>query len=153
MKSDPTGQSAQSCMTDPTAEANSRSRLWGVWPTGCKSEVSKTSSSVLSNLLLEQLTEIWRLVYSLDYQFTTKESLYKGSFSCVTLCDPLYYSLPGSSVHGILQARLLGWVAISYFRGSSRPRDLTHVSCVSCISYIAGRFFITEPPGKRYQGN
>ena len=108
MKSDPTGQSAQSCMTDPTAEANSRSRLRGVWPTGCKSEVSKTSSSVLSNLLLEQLTEIWRLVYSLDYQFTTKESLYKGSFSFVTLCDPLDYSLPGSSVHGILQARLLG---------------------------------------------
>ena len=39
--------------------------------------------------------------------------------SCLTLCDPMDYSLPGSSVHGILQARILEWVAISYNRGSS----------------------------------
>ena len=42
-------------------------------------------------------------------------------------------SLPGSSVHGILQARLLEWVALPSSRGSSWPRDSTHVSCVSCI--------------------
>ena len=48
---------------------------------------------------------------------------------------PMDYSLPGSSVHGILQARILEWVAISYSRGSSRPRDQTWVSC------NAGRFF------------
>ena len=47
--------------------------------------------------------------------------------SCLTLCDPMDCSPPGSSVHGILQARILEWVAISYFRGSSRPRDQTHV--------------------------
>ena len=51
--------------------------------------------------------------------------------SCPTLCDPM--SLPGSSVHGIFQARILEWVAISFSRGSSQPRDLTHISCVSCI--------------------
>ena len=45
-----------------------------------------------------------------------------------TVCSP-----PGSSVHGILQARLLEWVAISFSRGSSQPRDQTHVSCVSYI--------------------
>ena len=45
--------------------------------------------------------------------------------SCLTLCDPMDYSPPGSSVHGILQARILEWVAISISRGSSRPRDLT----------------------------
>ena len=39
--------------------------------------------------------------------------------SCLTLCDPLDYSPPGSSVHGIFQARILEWVAISYSRGSS----------------------------------
>ena len=50
-------------------------------------------------------------------------------------CDPVDCSLPGSSVHGILQARILEWVAISYSRGSSRPRNRTRVSC------IAGRFF------------
>jgi len=43
--------------------------------------------------------------------------------SCLTLCNPVNCSLPGSSVHGILQARVLEWVAISFSRGSSRPRD------------------------------
>ena len=41
--------------------------------------------------------------------------------SCSTLCDPTDCSLPGSSVHGILQARILEWVAIHFFRGSSDP--------------------------------
>ena len=62
---------------------------------------------------------------------------------CPTLCDPMDCSLPGSSVHVILQARILEWVAISYSRGSSGPRDQT---CVSCDSCIAGGFFIVEPP-------
>ena len=43
--------------------------------------------------------------------------------SCLTLCDPMDYSLPGSAVHGILQARILEWVATLFYRGSSRPRD------------------------------
>ena len=53
--------------------------------------------------------------------------------SCPALSDPVDYSPPGSSVHGILQARILQWVAISSSRGSSQPRDRTHLSCVSCI--------------------
>ena len=53
--------------------------------------------------------------------------------SCPTLCDPTDCSPPGSSVHGVFQARILGWVAISSSRGSSQLRDQTHVSCVSCI--------------------
>ena len=47
--------------------------------------------------------------------------------------QPQDYSLPGSSLHGIFQARILEQVAISFSRGSSRPRDRTHVSCISCI--------------------
>ena len=54
-------------------------------------------------------------------------------FSCVWLCDPMDCNLPGSSVHGILQARLLEWVAIPFSRESSWPRDWTCVSYVSCI--------------------
>ena len=50
--------------------------------------------------------------------------------SCPTLCDFIDCSPPGSSVCEILQARILKWVAISSFRGSSKPRDRTHVSCV-----------------------
>ena len=54
---------------------------------------------------------------------------------CSTLCDLVDYSPPGSSVHGILQARILEWVVISLSRGSSQPRDRTQVS------RIAGRGF------------
>ena len=53
--------------------------------------------------------------------------------SCPTLSDPMDCSLPASSIHGILQARILEWAAISYSRGSSQPRNRTHVSCVSCF--------------------
>ena len=55
--------------------------------------------------------------------------------SCLTLCYPVDCSPPGSSVHGIFQARVLEWVAISFSRGSSQPRDRTQVS------HIAGRCF------------
>ena len=55
--------------------------------------------------------------------------------SCLTVCDPMNYSPPGSSVRGILQARTLEWVAISFSRGSFWPRDLTQVPC------IVDRFF------------
>ena len=51
--------------------------------------------------------------------------------SCPTLCDPMDCSPPGSSVHGILQARILEWVAISFSRGSSWPRDQTRVSYIA----------------------
>ena len=54
--------------------------------------------------------------------------------SCPTLCDPTGCSSPGSSVHGLFQAIILEWVAISFTRGSSQPRNQTQVSC------IAGRF-------------
>ena len=53
--------------------------------------------------------------------------------SCLTLCNPMDCSPPGSSVHGISQARILEQVAVSSSRGSFWPRDWTHVSCVSCI--------------------
>ena len=52
---------------------------------------------------------------------------------CPTLCNPVDCNLLGSSVHGILQARILGWVVISFFRGFSQPRDQTFVSYASCI--------------------
>ena len=55
------------------------------------------------------------------------------SLSRVWLCDPRDCSTPGSSVHGIFQARILEWVAISSFRGSSWITDQTRVSCISCI--------------------
>ena len=67
--------------------------------------------------------------------------------SCLTLCDPMDCSLPGSSDHGISQARILEWVAISFSSESFQPWDRTHVSC------LAGGFFTTEPPRKPIQLN
>ena len=77
-----------------------------------------------------------------------------GDFACLRAVtsvvsdslDPMDCSPPGPSVHGILQARILEWVAISSSRGSSRPGGQTHVSCVSCI----GRWvhYHSTPPGK-----
>ena len=61
------------------------------------------------------------------------ESESEVSKSCLSLCNPTDHSSPGSSVHGILQARILEWVTISYSRGSSQSRDWTRVSYVSCI--------------------
>ena len=57
--------------------------------------------------------------------------LSEAAQSCPTLYNPMDCSPPGSSVHGILQARILEWVAISFSRGSSRPRDRTQVSRIA----------------------
>ena len=62
--------------------------------------------------------------------------------SSLTLCDPVDCSLPGSSVHGILQARILEWVAISFSRGSSRPRDWTRSPALEADTLTS------EPPEK-----
>ena len=67
--------------------------------------------------------------------------------SCPTLCNPMDWSLPGSSVHRIFQARILKRVVIPFSRGSSQPRDQTRVSC------IAGRFFTTWATRKNHQTN
>ena len=77
--------------------------------------------------------------HEIKHACSLEEELWQPSETaqlCPTLCNPMDCSLPGSSVHGILQARILEWVAISFSRGSSKPRDQTQVSC------IAGRCFI-----------
>ena len=68
--------------------------------------------------------------------------LFSGQVLSHCFPDPMDCSLSGFSVHGISQARILKWAAISFSRGSSQPRDWTQVSCVT------GGFFTTEPPGK-----
>ena len=63
------------------------------------------------------------------------------TLSCPTLCDLMDCSLPGSSIHGIFQARVLEWVTISFSRGSSPPRDQTQVSRIAgrCFTFWATR--------------
>ena len=85
--------------------------------------------------------------------------------SCLTPCDPMDYSPPVSSVHGISQARILEWVAISFSRGSPWPRDWTHVSCIGrqilyhkaqlcsqlCLTLCAPMH--SSPPGSSVHGD
>ena len=79
------------------------------------------------------MTFEWRRRRELHVQISCLLSVTQ---SCLTLCNPMNCSPPGSSVHGILQARILLWVVVILFsRGSSQPRDQTWVS------HIAGRFF------------
>ena len=65
---------------------------------------------------------------------TEKQKKVKVTQSCPTLCDPMDYT-----VHGILQARILEWVAYPFYRGSSQPREQNQVS------HVAGRFFTSQP--------
>ena len=85
-----------------------------------------------------------------------EEKTLQGRFICICMCakllqscpplwDPMNDSLLGSSVHGILQLRIPEWVAMPSSRGSSQPRNQTHISCDFCT---IGGFFTTEPPGK-----
>ena len=109
----------------------------------------KLSLRVLAKSKLFRKRSCWKcntsLAKLLHYKSTTYATVcvlwlfyipFEVTQSCPTLCDPMDYSPPGSSVHGILQVRILEWVAISFSRGSSQPRDRTRVSC------IAGRRFI-----------
>ena len=71
-------------------------------------------------------------------------------FSCVWLCHPMDCIQPGSSIHGIILARILKWVAMPFSKVSAQSKDQTHVSCSSCTS---GRFFTAEPLGKAMYDN
>ena len=75
----------------------------------------------------------WKIYFSQEDGIGGIWMCAKSLQSCLTLCDTMGGSLPGSSAHGILQARILDWVAIPFSRGSAWPRDWTHVCWVSCI--------------------
>ena len=88
-------------------------------------------------LFLLSLLSVVLIVFHIPLYSPTSLLVWKSwcaAQSCPTLCDPMNCSLPGSSVHGILQAGILKWVAISFSRRSSWPSDRTYLFC------IAGRF-------------
>ena len=71
--------------------------------------------------------------------------------SCLILCDPMDYCMPGSSVYRIFQARILKSVAIYFSRGSSQPRDGTCLSCISCLGrWILHHYASWEVPHVNY---
>ena len=69
-----------------------------------------------------------KCINSIESWKNTRQPQSEVAQSCLTLCDPMNRNLPGASVHGIFQARVLEWVAICFSRGSSQPRDQTQVS-------------------------
>ena len=101
------------------------------------SDLSK--ASVLAKTSPYVLTNIWQCPLKGATACVHDKSLQ----SCLTLCHPMDCSPPGSSVHGILQARILEWVAIPPSRGSSGLRDQTHISYISCTG---SGFFFWEAP-------
>ena len=76
--------------------------------------------------------------------FLDNNILFKVAQSCPIPCDPIDCSTPGSSIHGIFQARILEWVAISFSRGSFQPRGWTQISALQADSLPS------EPPRKPY---
>ena len=112
----------------PLSAPHYASALWPI----IKNQISAASPTPFLNSSRKGMLYILKLAFS-----SLKCSLCKISSSVVlTLCDPTGYSPPGSSVHGILQARILEWVVISSSGGSSPPRDQTYVSQVPCIGQV-----------------
>ena len=115
------------------------------WVTNTLEWVPIPFSRDLPNLRTEPWTELLhsKILYSLSHW---KWSESEVAQSCPTLCDLMDCNSPGSSVHGIFQARVLEWVAISFSRGSSRPRDRTQVSRIigRCFTIWATREALTE---------
>ena len=90
--------------------------------------------ALFSKSLIQFSVDGWSCVPSLLFDWRPNYCEWSPQ-SCPTLCDPMDCSLPGSSLHGILQARVLEWVAISFSRGSSLLRDWTRVSCIPGRSF------------------
>ena len=121
--------------------------LWGVQGF-LRHELQTSLQGFVVNLSLPQSRMFW---YCLALLFIRHTDLCSSNMSsmqakllqlCLTLCDAMDCSPPGSSVHRVLQEK--------YWSGfpCPPPEDRTHVSCVSCVSCIAGRFFTSEPQGK-----
>ena len=77
-------------------------------------------------------TSFWKY-FDLCYELKCVCVCAKSLQSCPSLCDPMDYNMPSSSVHGIVQGRILEWVAMPSSRGASQPRDGTRVSYMFCI--------------------
>ena len=82
--------------------------------------------SLLYGSTLISIHDYWKHIALTIWTYVMKVKV-KGTQLCLTLCDPMDYT-----VHGILQARILQWVAFLFSRGSSQLRDQTQISCIAC---------------------
>ena len=98
---------------------------------------SSTATHILLQLNGTNLTATYLPLFSIESESEVAQS-------CPTLCDPMDCSPPGSSLHGILQARVLEGVAISFSRGASPPRDGARVSCIPGRRFNLGATTLQE---------
>ena len=117
-------------------------------PTLCNPMDCSLPGSSVYGVFLERILEwvaisssnnSWYILPNFSPEHTVTDLVVLVVQSYQTLCDPMNYSPPGSSVHGISEASILEWAASSSSKGSSRPRDWTHISC------IGSGFFTIEP--------
>ena len=117
-------------------------------PTLCNPMDCSLPGSSVYGVFLERILEwvaisssnnSWYILPNFSPEHTVTDLVVLVVQSYQTLCDPMNYSPPGSSVHGISVASILEWAASSSSKGSSRPRDWTHISC------IGSGFFTIEP--------
>ena len=117
-------------------------------PTLCNPMDCSLPGSSVYGVFLERILEwvaisssnnSWYILPNFSPEHTVTDLVVLVVQSYQTLCDPMNCSPPGSSVHGISEASILEWAASSSSKGSSRPRDWTHISC------IGSGFFTIEP--------
>ena len=113
--------------------------VWSLGQEDPLEEEMATHSSILALKIpwteepgrLHIVHRVWRAGHEWTTEYVHIYTRVSISQSCLTLWDPLDCSLPGSSIHGIFQARILEWIAISFSRGSSRPSHRIWVSLVA----------------------
>ena len=115
-----------------------------------------TYYKVIITLIYQSQTKTLQENYTVFVRNSDTKTLYKTlanwtwsevTQSSPTLCNPMDCSPPDSSVHGIFQAKILEWVAISSSRGSFQPKQGSNLCLLSLLA-LAGGFFTTEPSGK-----
>jgi len=114
-----------STFLETVVQAKENMSLGSLWP---DSNPLHTITSTFENIYCRNS---WKLILLNEENTIKGESESEVAQSCLTLCDPMDCSLPGSSIHGIFQTRILKWVAISFSRESSQLRDQTQVSCIA----------------------
>ena len=105
----------------------------------------KTAGFLIKSILIQVLTNSVQHRLNM-FNSQGEKYLCVNAQLCLTLCNPMNCSLPGSYIHGIVQARILEWVAISFSRRSSQPRNRTQVP------HIAGRLLTVWATGEVLRG-
>ena len=105
-------------------------KCWAGWITGWNQEWGESGRNMNKLRFTDDATLNGRKWSRTKEPLDEGETVYTCILNHVWVCNPMDCSPPISFVHGVFQIRILEWVPISFYRGSSQPRDWTHVSCI-----------------------